>query len=59
MSTDAQKRATAKYDAANTIRYHLKLNKQTDADIIAHLDMIDNKQGYIKDLIRKDMNKRA
>lgn len=59
MSTDAQKRATAKYDAANTIQYHLKLNKQTDADIIAHLDMIDNKQGYIKDLIRKDMNKRA
>ena len=55
MATDAQLRAIAKYDAAHTVQYRLKLNKETDADIIAKLDSVDNKQGYIKELIRKDI----
>lgn len=38
MSTEAQKRASAKYDASNTVRITLKLNKKTDADIIQKLD---------------------
>lgn len=44
-----------KYDAANTTQLHLKLNRKTDADILAKLDSIGNKQGYIKSLIRKEI----
>jgi len=55
MTSEAQKRANAKYDAANTIQVHMKLNKATDADIIERLRTISNVQGYIKALIRKDL----
>lgn len=46
-----------KYDKANTKKILLKLNLATDADILAKLDAVPNKQGYIKELIRKDLNK--
>ena len=48
MSTEAQKRASAKYDADNTVRITLKLNKKTDADIIQKLESEPNKNAYIK-----------
>lgn len=57
MTTEAQKRATLKYDSANTRQYHLKLNLKTDADIIKHLERKESIQGYIKELIRADMAK--
>lgn len=61
MSTEAQKRATAKYDKANTVQVHLKLNVNTDADILAVLeqvaDMPGGKQGFIKALIRKEIGR--
>lgn len=44
-----------KNDAANTRQITLKLNRTTDADIIRRLEEIGNKQGYIKELIRRDM----
>lgn len=47
----------AKYDAVNTQRVQLKLNKKTDVDILTHLAKVGNKQGYIKELIRADMKK--
>ena len=56
-STDAQKRASAKYDAANTKVVTLKFNLRTDADIIEKLESVENRQGYIKELIRADMGK--
>ena len=56
-TSDAQKRAVAKYDAANTKSHLLKLNRNTDADIIAHLDQQPNKLAYLKKLIRDDMQK--
>lgn len=55
MTTEAQKRAVRRYDAKNTKQYHLKLNLKSDAAIIAHLDSIDNVQGYIKGLILSHM----
>ena len=55
MATEAQKRASAKYDQNNTMQIKLKLNISTDADIIQKLHAVGNKQGYIKDLIRKDI----
>lgn len=47
----------AKYDAKNTKRFGLKLNLITDKDIIDKLDEVPNTQGYIKALIRKDIEK--
>ena len=57
-TSEAQKRAVAKYDATNTKSHLLKLNRKTDADIIAHLDQQSNKLAYLKKLIRDDMEKR-
>ena len=56
--SEAQKRAQAKYDKANTKQVMLKLNKITDADILELLDQTPNVQGYIKQLIRDDIRKR-
>lgn len=33
-----------------------KLNKTTEADLIEHLEAQPNKQGYIRSLIKKDMD---
>ena len=52
---DYTKRAISKYDAENTNRIQLKLNKKTDADILEKFDSVGNKQGYIKTLIRDDI----
>jgi hypothetical protein len=35
----------------------LDLNRNTDSDIISFLETCENKQGYIKKLIREDMKK--
>lgn len=45
----------AKYDKKNTRSYTLKLNLSTDKDIIEKLGSVDNMQGYIKEVIRKDI----
>lgn len=54
--TEAQRRAQDKYDGKNTVQVHLKLNLYTDKDILDRLNSVPNKQGYIKDLIRRDIN---
>ena len=59
MATEARKRAVRKYDAKNTKQYHLKLNLKTDADVISFLAGIENVQGYIKELIRQDMENKS
>lgn len=56
MTSDAQKRASAKYDKAHTKGIYLKLNTESDKDIIEFLAGVNNVQGYIKNLIRYDMN---
>lgn len=45
-----------KYDKANTVQFKMKLNKKWDKEIIEKLNSVDNKQGYIKELIRADIN---
>ena len=45
----------AKHDKECTKRLSCKLNLKTDADILAWLDRMPNKQGYIKQLIREDI----
>lgn len=53
-TTEAQKRANAKYDKKHTKGIYLKLNTDTDADILTKLSKVENVQGYIKNLIRAD-----
>lgn len=57
MATEAQIKAQKKYDAENTRQVHLKLNRNTDKDVLDKLDEVPSKQGYIKELIRRDLGK--
>jgi len=43
------------YDEQNTVQFKMKLNKNTDKDILKKLDSVPSKQGYIKELIRADI----
>ena len=51
-----------KYDLAyqkdNIKQVKFTLNKNTDQDVISHLEKQTNKNGYLKELIRKDMKKK-
>ncbi len=54
---EVQRRANAKYQKSKTKQIAIQLNISTDADILEHLERIPNKQGYIKSLIREDIQK--
>ena len=56
MATKAQVRASAKYNAENTVQVAFRLNKAKDAAIIEWLGSRPSKAGYIKALIRRDMD---
>ena len=56
--TEARKRASKKYDACNTKTYSLKLNINTDANIIRMLDASGNVQGIIKRLLNEELDRR-
>ena len=55
----ADSEAKKKWVRENTQRIVMNLNKNTDKDIIAHLDKVPSKQGYIKTLIRNDITGKA
>lgn len=57
MSTEAQKAAQAKYNARTAKYYSVKLNKNTDSEMIEYLERKGSFQTYIKQLIREDMKK--
>lgn len=54
----ALRRAVSKYDKNNTKQFCLKLNKNNDKEIIDYLDTLENKQGFIKDLILNEINRK-
>lgn len=54
----ADSQAKAAWDKSHTVFIGLKLNKKTDAEIIAKLQSVPSKQGYIKDLIKADIFKK-
>ena len=55
MVSKAKIDAQARYDKLNTKQILLKLNNKSDSDILEKLNRVDNKQGYIKRLIREDL----
>ena len=56
-TTEAQKRATMKYQAQSMRLYSFRLSKNTDADMIEYLDSVDNRTGTIKAAIREKMER--
>uniref|UniRef100_A0A7C9P5U8 Uncharacterized protein n=1 Tax=Muribaculaceae bacterium Z82 TaxID=2304548 RepID=A0A7C9P5U8_9BACT len=58
MVSDAQKRASAKYDRQNMTQRVVRFSPR-EADMLAHLDAQPNKAGYLKALIRADMEGRV
>ena len=59
MTTEADKAAKARYDAKTARYFSLKLNRNTDSELIAHLEAQESIQAYLKRLIREDMKKGA
>ena len=57
MVSEAQKRATSKYQAANRRRFQVVVNRKNEADILKWLEETPNVSGYIKYLIRQDMHR--
>lgn len=58
MTSEAKKAAKAKYDAKTAVFISLKLNRNTDKDLIEMLEKTDNKQALIKQALR-EMKKAA
>lgn len=56
-TSEAQRRASAKYDALNTKRYAFKVNKKTEADIFEWLEQQDKAQTAIKAAIREQIKR--
>ena len=57
MVTEAKIKANNASNKTNTTTVLLRLNYNTDADILEKLDQVDSKMGYIKTLIREDLKK--
>lgn len=57
MTTEAAKAAKARYDAKTAKYISLKLNSNTDKDLIEHLAKQEKIQTYLKRLIREDMQR--
>ena len=54
---NARTKAANKWAQKNTRQVMLKLHTRNDADILERLDACENKQGYIKRLIREDIER--
>lgn len=52
MRSEALRKAQERYEAENTVRVTVKLNRNTDADLIALLAKAESKQGLIKAALR-------
>lgn len=57
-TSEAQIRASMKYDKKNKAQIKFTVNKKTEAELLAWIEQQDNKQGYIKSLILADMQRK-
>ena len=57
MMVKKQSQWQRKYDDNHVKGVYLKLNLVYDADILEKLDSVENRQGYIKELIRNDIKR--
>lgn len=49
--------AARKYDKENIKKINVIVNVKTESDIIEKLESVENKSGYIKKLIREDIER--
>ncbi len=56
-AVNAHTQANNRYNKANTKQYQVILNLKTDADLIEKMESVPNKLGYIKSLIRADIER--
>ena len=47
----------ARYNAKASSRYSLKLNRATDAELIQRLEAVSSVNGYLRRLIREDIER--
>ena len=59
MVSEAKKKANAKYNKAHMKSVLLSFHEENEADILAYLNEQGNKNGYVKELIRADMERKA
>lgn len=57
MASEAQIRASKRYNKENTMMLSIRFNLKFDADIIEYLDNAESKTGLIKKLIREEIKK--
>ena len=57
MATPAQQRAINKFNKEKTTSFAFRFNNVNDADVIQFLRSLENKNGFIKELIRKEIKK--
>ena len=57
MVSEAKKAAKARYDEKTAVHISLKLNRNTDQDIIELLEQADKKQALIKQALRAYIKK--
>lgn len=53
----SRKLTQSEYDQMFTTQFTMKLNNVTDSDIIARIKSMPNKQGYLKRLVREDIQR--
>ena len=54
--TEAQKKASAKYQKNNTKMFTIKLNYNNDANLICYLESQSNIQGFIKQVLNEKLD---
>ncbi len=57
MDSEAERRAKVRYQKKVMRQVSLKLNMNQDKELIDKLDRVGNVQGYIKSLIKQDIEK--
>ena len=57
-TSEAQKRASAKYNKQSMVQRVVRFSPN-ERDLLAHLDAQPNKAGYLKQLIKADMEGRV
>lgn len=57
MASEAQIRASKRYNKENTMMLSIRFNLKLDADIIEYLEKAESKTGLIKKLIREEIKK--
>ena len=55
----AQTEYMANYEKENLRQIRLKINRKTEPDLLTWVEKQENVQGYIKELIRRDMPQKS